>query len=84
MTQSLVSSLDVCRGLGISPLRFKHLVEFFSGRSWLNIWPGIITIVFFSNLEPFVWRFVLIASGTEISWRAYFKFKLFLATSRFH
>ena len=32
MTQSLVLSIDVCPGLGISPLRIKHLAEFFSGR----------------------------------------------------
>ena len=32
MTQSLVLSIDVGRGLGISPLRIKHFAEFFSGR----------------------------------------------------
>ena len=30
MTQSLFLSIDVCGGLGISPLRIKHLAEFFS------------------------------------------------------
>ena len=28
MAQSLVLSIEVCRGLGISPLRIKHLAEF--------------------------------------------------------
>ena len=48
-----------CRGLEISPLRIKHLAEFFSGRSWHNIWPGFIFFVFFSSLELSLWRFVL-------------------------
>ena len=29
MTRSFVLSIDVSRGLGISPLRTKHLAEFF-------------------------------------------------------
>ena len=39
---------------------------------------------FLESLELFFWRFVLIASGTEILWRVSLKFELFLATSRFH
>ena len=76
MTQSLVLLIDVYRGLGISPLRTKHFAECFSGRSWPNICPGITSyLVFrffkfvfhkFESLELFFWRFVLIASGTEI------------------
>lgn len=30
MTQSLVLPIDVCRGLGISPLRMKHFAVYFS------------------------------------------------------
>ena len=44
----------------------KHLAEFFSGRSWAKIGPGIIFVFFFEKFETFFWRFVLIASGTEI------------------
>ena len=67
MAQSLVLSLDVCPGLGISPLRTniwlsfsqadlgpnKHLAEFFSGRSWPKIGPGIIFFGFFEKFETF-------------------------------
>ena len=42
MKQSLILSIDVCRGLGISPLRITQLAEFFSGRSWPNTCPGYI------------------------------------------
>ena len=37
MTQSLVLSIDVCRGLGISPLRAEHPPEFFRSRPRPNI-----------------------------------------------
>ena len=39
LTQSVVLSIDVCRGLGISPIRTfdKHLAEFFSSRSLSNM-----------------------------------------------
>ena len=47
MTQSLVLSIDVRRGLGISPRRIYHLAEFFSGQSWPNIWPRNMFFVFF-------------------------------------
>ena len=80
MTQSLALSIDVCRGLGVSLLRIEHLAEFFSGRCWLNIWPGIVFFRFcFFKLGTFFSRFdfVLIASGTEILWRVSSKFKLF-------
>ena len=70
------------RGLGISPLRIINIksAEFFSGRSWPNICPGVFFFLFFlENLEPFysIFRSVLIASGTEILWRVSSKFKLF-------
>ena len=53
MTQSLVLSIDVCHGLGISPLRFKHLAELFSGRSWPNTCRGMMFLRFFFK----VWNF---------------------------
>ena len=52
----------------------KHLAEFFLGRSWPNIDPGILFVFFFEKLETFFRRFVLIASGTEIFWRLSLKF----------
>ena len=45
-------SIDVCRGLGISPLRTKHPPEFFSSRCWLKIGPRIDFRAF-----PKVWNF---------------------------
>ena len=36
--QSLALPIDVCRGLGISPLRMNHSSGFLWGRSWPNIW----------------------------------------------
>ena len=79
MAQSLVLSIDVCPGLGISPLR-------------TNIWlscsqPKIGPLVlFFSGFLKsfFSRRFALIASGTDIFWRVSLKFQLFMETSRFH
>ena len=55
MTQSLVLSIDVCRGLGIPPLRMKPLAKFFSGGSWPNIWPGCFLFsLLFESLEHFL------------------------------
>ena len=62
----------------------EHLAELFSGRSWPNICPGIICLVFLKSLKRFFQRFVPIARGTEILWQVSLKFKLALATSRFH
>ena len=50
MTQIVGLSIDVSRGLGISPLRTKHIADFFSGRSWPNIRPAFI----FSSFIVFV------------------------------
>ena len=50
----------------------KHQAEFFSGRSWPKICPGIIR-GFQKSLKTFLPRFVLIASGTEIVWRVSLK-----------
>ena len=53
MAQSLILSIDVCRRLAISLLLINYLAEFFSGRSWPNICPGIICY-FFEILELIV------------------------------
>ena len=54
MTQSLFLPIDVCRGLGISPLLTKHLADIFSRRSGPNIWPGIMFLyVFFQVYNIF-------------------------------
>ena len=42
----------------------KHLAEFFSGRSWPKIGPGMFFFGVFEKFETFCRRFVLIASGT--------------------
>ena len=82
MTQSLVLSINVWRGLGIWPLRIKHWLSF----SQADLGPTSAQELFFSDFVEkfgiFFWRFVLIASGTEILWRVSFEFKQ--ATSRFH
>ena len=49
---------------------WKHLAEFFSGRSWPNICPGFFFSFFFQSLELVFSRGVLTASGTA-------RFKLF-------
>ena len=85
MAQSLALSIDVCPGLGISPLRIKHLAEFFSGQSWPNICPAMFfSVLFFESLKLFFGRFVLIASGTEILWRVSLKFQVFWQHRVFH
>ena len=56
MTQSLILSIYFCRGLGISPLRIKHSAEFFSGRSWPKICPGIMFFGFFGEFGFFFWE----------------------------
>ena len=53
MAQSLVLSIDGCRGLGISPLRVDILAELFSGRSWPKIGPGIVVLGVFEKFETF-------------------------------
>ena len=52
----------------------KHLAEFFSGRSWPKIGPGIIFFGIFGKFETFFSKIALIASGTEIFWRVSLKF----------
>ena len=86
--ESLVLSIDVCRGHGIPPLRINiYLVEFFSGRSWPNICPGIFCLFFFRRtlvkrtlLEDFCAhseRYKNLLAGI-------FEIQTFFATSHFH
>ena len=74
MAQSLVLLIDICRGLGISPLRIKGVVEFFRA-----------DLAFFSfflyKFGFLVSRYVLIASGTEIFWRVSLKIEVFIGRS---
>ena len=51
-TESLVLWIDVCRELGILPLRIKYSAEVFSGRSWPNICRQELFFSFFG----FVWK----------------------------
>ena len=61
----------------------KQLAEFFSGRSWAKIGPGIIFCFFFEKFDFFFRRFVLIASGTEIFWRVSFEIQTFYGNIAF-
>ena len=67
MAQSLVLSIDIYPGLGISPL---HLAEFFSGRSAQELFFS----GFLKSFKTFDRRFVIIASCTEIFRRVSLKF----------
>ena len=73
MAQSLVLSLDVCPGRGISPLRTNVWLSF----SQADLGPRSAQELFFSgflrSLKLFFRRFALIASGTKIFWRVYLK-----------
>ena len=65
MAQSLVLSIDVCRGLGISPILINLWLSF----SQADLGPRPAQEYFFSgvykSLELVFRRFVLTASGTE-------------------
>ena len=76
-------SVDRCLSRTRNPAASnKHLAEFFSGRSWPKIGPGIVFFGVFEKFETFSPRLVLITSGTEIFRRLYLKFQL--ETSRYH
>ena len=75
--QSLVLSIDVCPGLGISPLRTNIWLSY----SWAK---ELFFSGFLKSLNFFFRRFALIASGTDIFWRVSLKFQLMMETSRFH
>ena len=72
MAQSLLLSIDVCRGLGDSPLRIIIWLSFSQAdlgpRSAQELFLG----GFLKKMKLLFRRFVLIASGTEIFWRASF------------
>ena len=61
MTQSLVVSIDLCRRLGITPLRIKHLAEFFRLILAQHL-PRIFFPFFLSKFETF---FVKICAQCE-------------------
>ena len=86
MARLLVLSIDLCRGLGISPLRMKHLAEFFSGRSWPNICPGMIFFGFIGKFETFFFEKLCPWRAAQKSYGDYIlkSFFFFLSTSRFH
>ena len=81
MTQKLVLSIDVRRGLGISPYRILAFNIWLS-LSQADFFAKYLISIFFFFFFKFAsffsrFRFVLIASGTEILWRVSSKFKLF-------
>ena len=84
MAQSLVFSIDVCRRPEISPLRSTFGWVFLRPILAQKLPRNYYFLFLFETLQVFSWRFVPIASGTEILQRASLKFKLFLVTSRFH
>ena len=64
IAQLLFLSIDVCPGLGISPLRINIWLEFFSGRSWPQ---DLLRNVFFRGFRK-VWNFLF--GDLCSSWRA--------------
>ena len=84
MAQSLVLSIDVCPGLGISPLHTNIGLSFYQADLGPRSAQELLFSGFLKSLKLFFRRFVLIASGTEIFWWVSLKFQLFLETSRFH
>ena len=83
MAQSLVFSIDVCRGLGISPLRTNIWLSFSQADLGPRSAPELLGFFFFSSFKLFFQRFVLIASGTEIFWRVSLTFELFFGNIAF-
>ena len=56
MAQSLVLSIDVCPGLGISPLRTNIWLSFSQADLGPKIGPGIIFFGVFEKFETFFWK----------------------------
>ena len=81
---AVVGFVDVCRGLGITPLR----LDIWLSSSQADLGPRSAEELLFSgflkSLKLFFAKFVLIASGTEIIWRVSLNLYLFMETSRFH
>ena len=69
MAQSLVLSIDVCPGLGISPLQTNIWLSFSQADLGPRSPQGLFFSGFLKSSKRFFRRFVLIASGTEIFWR---------------
>ena len=66
MAQSLVLSIDVCRGLEISPLGANIWLSFFSGRSWPKLGPrSAQELFFFGVFEKFETFFSKICAHSE-------------------
>ena len=80
MAQSLVLSIDVCRGLGISPLRIDVWLSFSQTDLLSNYCYCYYYYFKVWNLKK---RFVLIAGGIEILQRVSLKFKLFFGNIAF-
>ena len=53
ITQSLVLSIDVCRGLGISPVRSRHFAEIFLRPRLPRFPPGIVFFVLFFEIQEY-------------------------------
>ena len=83
MAQSLVLWIDVCPGLGISPLQTNIRLSF----SQADLGPRSAQELFFSgflkSLKLFFRGFVLTASGTEIFWRVSFEISTFYGNIAF-
>ena len=83
MAPSLFSSIDVCPGLGVSPLRTNIWLSF----SQADLGPRSAQELFFSgflkSLKHCFGRFSLIASGTEIFWRVSFEILTFYGNIAF-
>ena len=85
MANSLVLSIDVCRGLGMSPPRLTFGVVF-SRRPWPKICPGIFVFGFW---RTWVWNiffedYCAHSQQHQTLMAGVFEIRFFLATSRFH
>ena len=83
MAQSLVLSMDVCPGLGISPLRTNIRLSFSQADLGPRSAQELFFSVFLKSLKLFFRRFVLTASGTEIFWRVIFEILTFYGNIAF-
>ena len=81
---AVVGFVDRClSGLGISPLRIKDSADFSQADLGPTSAQDFISR-FFWKVSNFVFEdFVLMASGTEILWRIFLKFKLFFGNIAF-
>ena len=81
---AVIGFVDLCRGLGISPLRIKSWLSF----SQADLGPASAQYcffsVFFSSLEPLFYEICAHSERYRSLTAGISEFKLFLATSRFH